>query len=136
MLLQDDAVSQDSMSPDVGDDSALINMSYTSQSGYMQAEPPAPDAATAPATNDHDSSAAHADDKADPSSRRKATDTSAAAETPPWRRTPSPKVARTDVSILHTDPAYWAAVWQQSKGKGGEWSVVRLVESDGSCNLR
>lgn len=136
LLLQDDANSQDSMSLDVSEDSAPMNASYGSQSGYMQEESPDPD--SAPATNDDDSGAANADDKLGPSSSRQAIDSSAAAKAmspPPWRRTQSPKVARKDVNILHTDPAYWAAVQQQSKVKGGEWSEVKLVESDGSGNV-
>ena len=142
MLLQDDATSQDDMSPGVSEDSDPIDVSLGSQSGYMQEESPDPDAA---AMEEEDPDAANddverGDDDGD-GDRPGLADTATAARgsisPPPWRGTQSPKVARKDVNLLHhvRDPSFFAAAQQQSKVKEGEWAEVKLGESDGSGNI-
>lgn len=95
------------------------------QSGYMLEDSPDPGMADMEedSSNEADGSPSSANDRGSNSPH-------------PLSKVRSPKATK-DVNALHDvrDPAFWAAVQQQSKVKEGDWAEVRLGESDGSGNI-
>ena len=95
------------------------------QSGYLLEDSPDPGLADMEedVSNEADESLSSANDRGSNSPH-------------PLTRVQSPKKTK-DVNALHEvrDPAFWAAVQQQSKVKEGDWAEVKLGESDGSGNI-